>query len=195
MDAGSPSSDTSLRLEQDAGDDVGITDYTVVDYGSGYVAPIGSWIHLAFTSDASNARVYVNGVLTSTAPRAFDLTVDKLGTSNAFRNRSLLGLLDEVQIYDRVLTEPEIASLAVYSGRVRSDSGRALDGDFSGSFPSGDGTDGGDFISTFAIVPELPSVEEGSGGGNRGCGALGLEFLVPLGLISLLKRRRRATLA
>lgn len=34
---------------------------------------------------------------------------------------------------------------------VRSVSGRLLDGEFSGNFPSGNGIDGGDFVVDFAL--------------------------------------------
>ena len=35
-------------------------------------------------------------------------------------------------------------------------SGNALDGEFSGSFPSGDGVEGGDFVATFDVSPPVP---------------------------------------
>ncbi|HTF56495.1 MAG TPA: hypothetical protein VK661_04485, partial [Planctomycetota bacterium] len=96
--------------------------------------------------------------------------------------------------YPRILTGTEITSLAELTGCVRSAAGDAVDGEFSGGLPSGNGAAGGDFVSTFAIVPDPPSVvEEASGGGNRGCGALGIEVFIPLGILSLLKRRRRAS--
>ncbi len=193
MDRMATSTHTSLRLEQAAGNDLGITEYTIVDYGTGYVVPIGSWVHLAFTIDASErVRFYVNGALVHSGTQGWYLAVDKLGSATASRSQSLLGLLDEVQVYTRVLTDLEIAALATVTGCVRSASGRILDGDFSGALPSGDGVEGGDFLSTFMIAPvsappPAPSPEEG-GDGDNGCGAVGVEG--PLAWAALLMWRR-----
>jgi len=161
---------TSLRLEQvAAANQVGITEYTTVDYGFGYVAPLGTWVHLAFSSSGSNAQLHVNGVLTNTSSRGFNLHLDKLGSARANVTDSLTGLLSEVQVYTRVLSGAEIASLAALTGCVRNATGDVLDGEFTSVFPSGNGMAGGDFASTFAIVPDVPSGgEEGGGGGDRG---------------------------
>ena len=42
---------------------------------------------------------------------------------------------------------------------VLSVDGRALDGDFDGTLPSGDGTEGGDFVSLFAVAGLQPTLE------------------------------------
>ena len=126
MDRVATTTNTSLRLEQAAGNDVGFTEYTIVDYGSGYVASIGSWIHLVFACDSTELRFYVDGVLVHTAPNSWELSVDKLGSASAARSDSLLGYLDEIQVYDRILTDDEIASLAVISGCVQSAGGRVV---------------------------------------------------------------------
>ena len=44
------------------------------------------------------------------------------------------------------------------AAKLTDSGGNALDGDFSGTLPSGNGTFGGDFVTTFAVlhVPELP---------------------------------------
>ena len=200
IDTKEPDTNTSLRLRQSAGDDVGITEYGVIDYGSGYEAPLEEWIHLAFTSDASNARFYVNGVLENTAPRPFDLSVDMLGSAIVPRTYSLAGFLDEVQIYDRALTDAEIASLAVAPSGLRSVADQLLDGEFSGTLPSGDGVEGGDFVSTFRIIASPPPpppppppapVDPVPVRGEWGCGLLGIEPLLILALILLIQRRRR----
>lgn len=163
MDCPALTTGTSLRLEQvAASDQVGITEYTVVDYGFGYVAPLGTWVHLAFTSDGSNARLYVNGALQNTAPRAFNLHVDKLGSATTITTNSLIGLMDEVQVYSRVLTAGEISALATLTGGLRATGGEVLDGEFSGAFPSGNGAGGGDFVATFTVsaagIAAIPAV-------------------------------------
>ncbi len=192
MDCLASSTGTSLRLEQVfSGDQVGITEYTIVDHAFGYVAPLTTWIHLAYTSDASNARLFVNGALQATAPRAFNLSVDKLGSATTVRTHSLIGLLDEVQVYGRVLSGPEIAGLATLSGGIRSASGAVLDGEFSGAFPSGNGAGGGDFVAIFTVsatAPPLPVPVALSAGGS--CGVSGLEILIPVLLVSGWRSRR-----
>jgi methionine-rich copper-binding protein CopC len=188
MDRVATATHTSLRLEQATGNDLGITEYTIVDYGTGHIVPIGTWTHLAYVIDASSVRFYVNGALVQTGPKGFYLSVDKLGSASAARSHSLLGLLDEVQVYGRVLTEPEIVSLATISGCVRSVTGRVVDGDLSGPLPSGDGVEGGDFISTFTIGP-VPVDPGGNGDNQNGCGALGVEGPILWAAILLWRRR------
>jgi len=182
---------TSLRMEQvAAADQVGITEYTTVDEGFGYVAPLGRWVHLAFTSTGSVAQLYVDGVLADTASRGFNLHLDKMGSATALRTQSLTGLLSEIQVYSRILSGAEVEALAALTGCVRSTAGGVVDGEFTGAVPSGDGAAGGDFVSTFAIVHEAPSpVDEG--GGDDGCGLLGLEGPVILAVILLVRRRRK----
>lgn len=149
---------TSLRLEQIAtGDDVGITEYTAIDYGFGYATPSDRWVHLTFTSDSANARLYVNGVLQNTAPRGFNLHVDKLGSATTTRTHSMIGRLSEVQIYGRVLTGAEISSLAALNGAIRSMTGDVLNGEFPSGFPSGDTSAGGDFVTTFTVSSNPPA--------------------------------------
>lgn len=151
---------TSLQLEQIAtGDDVGITEYTVVNYGFGYFMPLSTWVHLTFSSDASNAKLYVNGSLFNTAPREFNLHVDKLGTARTTVTNSPFCVLNEVQVYSRLLTQAEITSLATLTGCIRSTQGVVLNGEYSGAFPSGSGSPGGDFVSTFTVssLPPPPT--------------------------------------
>jgi hypothetical protein len=59
--------------------------------------------------------------------------------------------MSEVQVYDRVLTPGEIASLATIGGCIKSTTGGVLDGEYTGSFPSGDAVPGGDFEALFGI--------------------------------------------
>ncbi|MCZ7649484.1 MAG: Ig-like domain-containing protein [Planctomycetota bacterium] len=79
--------------------------------------PNGQWLHVACTYDsASNARqTYFNGSLDAsstnhdnTGPGSFALTLGtRTGASDYFS-----GVLDDVRIYDRVLSAAEIAALA-----------------------------------------------------------------------------------
>ncbi len=46
------------------------------------------------------------------------------------------------------------------AGGILDLSGHALDGEFTGAFPSGDGTEGGDFEATFEIAVPAPTLQE-----------------------------------
>ena len=156
LDAAFGVNGTSVRMQQYADGQVGMTEYTVVDEGFGYTAPIGPWIHLAFSSDGTNARLHVDGVLVHTSPRAYNLHVTKLGSVSTILTHSMIGLLNEAQVYTRVLTGPEIASLATLAGCVRSATGEVLNGEFSGTFPTGNSSAGGDFTATFTVAASPP---------------------------------------
>lgn len=80
---------------------------------------IATWHYLVGTYDGAMGRVYVDGVLSFqdavTAPLAYtshavDIGCDDNGGSNSDQVYS--GILDDVQIYDRALTDTEIATLA-----------------------------------------------------------------------------------
>jgi hypothetical protein len=62
-------------------------------------------------------------------------------------------------------THPTSISLDVVSGGVRDAVGNALNGTFSGTLPSGNGTSGGDFVSTLP-VPVHKSKKPGKGHGR-----------------------------
>jgi VCBS repeat-containing protein len=74
----------------------------------------GDWHHVAMTYDATNIRLYVDGNLEQTGAIAVDtdrvhlLTIGEDSHSN---NRNFGGLIDEVAIWDRVLSDAEIGDL------------------------------------------------------------------------------------
>ncbi|MGB2829103.1 MAG: choice-of-anchor D domain-containing protein [Phycisphaerae bacterium] len=49
-------------------------------------------------------------------------------------------------------------TLTIKSYYFRDANGRQLDGEFSGTFPSGDGAEGGDFVCRFTVVPPPPMI-------------------------------------
>ena len=75
------------------------------------------WTHVVATSDGTNVRYYINGVpdgvvahgAWSTTPSQVKIGQDPAGTTQNF-----LGLIDEVRIYNRALTQEEIT--AAYNG-------------------------------------------------------------------------------
>ncbi|MBC7326949.1 LamG domain-containing protein [bacterium] len=79
---------------------------------------IGKWSHIAATYDGKVARIYVNGVLKGSAEA--ELTHDTgvkltIGKASWFEGAYFQGIIDEVKIYNRVLSEEEIR--ADYEGK------------------------------------------------------------------------------
>jgi hypothetical protein len=77
----------------------------------------GAWYHLAIVKSATAATLYVNGVLASTAADStqFDATLPRLviGVLGHDRlSRYFPGAIDEVYLYNRALSQGEVASLA-----------------------------------------------------------------------------------
>ena len=91
-------------------------DKTRVGINSTTAIQAGQFYHVAGTFDGQTARLYVNGVLEASAPA--NLTLDYssrslyLGSSGIpFFDGYFNGVLDEVQIYNRALSEAEIQSI------------------------------------------------------------------------------------
>lgn len=151
----------SFRLEQyNHTNKVGLTVPQSLDFAYNYTAPVGSWVHLAFVADGLQTALYVNGLFVqNNGGFAMGCSRDYLGSTDA---NSMRGLLDEVRLFSRRLTEAEIKSLAGLGGVVRGPTGLPLDGENLGSFPSGNGVDGGDFVSDFTIAHPTPFISFGS---------------------------------
>ncbi|MCP4391164.1 MAG: LamG domain-containing protein, partial [Gammaproteobacteria bacterium] len=95
---------------------VGGTWYDFVTSGIG-LAP-GNWYHIAATFDnfSNRVRLYLNGVemLTDTMTATPQVNGENvLIGSSAFGGEGWPGLLDDVRIYDRALSDQEIAELAM----------------------------------------------------------------------------------
>lgn len=71
--------------------------------------PLNTWAHLAFTFDNGNSYLYVNGIgeYKSIAVTSAGTTTDYLYLGYLL-NQAFSGLLDELKIYKRALTEAEI---------------------------------------------------------------------------------------
>jgi Concanavalin A-like lectin/glucanases superfamily len=80
-------------------------------------APIarGTWVHLATTYDGTTQRLFVNGVQVS--QRAVSGTIDvstgalRIGGNDVWAGEYFNGLIDEVRIFNRALSNGEIASV------------------------------------------------------------------------------------
>jgi hypothetical protein len=93
----------------------GATQITVT---SSQTATAGSWTHLVAVCDrgpAQQMRLYVGGVLSATvsAPAAWPSLPPETGTLHigASSTGNLIGAVDEVKLYQRALSAPEIAVL------------------------------------------------------------------------------------
>jgi len=76
---------------------------------------VGEWTHIAVTFDKTTARFYVNGVQTGTG--AFSFGSDReaaleFGCDNPGGGNPFNGAIDEVRLYDVVLTPAEVLTLA-----------------------------------------------------------------------------------
>jgi hypothetical protein len=78
--------------------------------GSAAIA-LNVWTHLAATYDGTTLRLYVNGALAGSTPLTgpLDTTTGPLRIGgNAIRSEWFNGLIDEVRVYNRALTQGEI---------------------------------------------------------------------------------------
>jgi len=84
--------------------------------GSGNpVLPIGEWAHVAVTFDGAIARFYVNSQMTGQGAFSFGSNKEAsmhIGSSDANGGNPFNGALDEVRLYDIVLSDAEISTLA-----------------------------------------------------------------------------------
>ena len=74
---------------------------------------INTWTHIAQTYDGTTLRLYVNGVLASSAARTGALEVNSsplsIGGTNAY-GEYFQGRIDDVRVYDRALSASELAT-------------------------------------------------------------------------------------
>jgi hypothetical protein len=81
----------------------------------GRVLPIGQWANVAVTFDGTTATFYINGEKTGSG--AFTFGTDptarmQFGSCQASGGNPFNGALDEVRLYNRALSQAEVASLA-----------------------------------------------------------------------------------
>jgi len=89
---------------------------------TGYVAPLNQWTHVAVTYESGLVKTYINGTLTHTY--AGSGTIGDVDSSqNDFRvggrqvtTQNFQGRLDEVRVYNLVLSASEVAALPSGSG-------------------------------------------------------------------------------
>ena len=100
--------------------DVGLLHFNTSRVNAGVDAPFKVWVHIATTYDGAipaTARIYVDGMLKGTvSPHTLgpvNAAVLKIGNSGGCPDfQRFIGVIDEVRIYDRALSEQEIDKLA-----------------------------------------------------------------------------------
>ncbi len=112
----------ALKLEQyDENSEVGYTYYSHFDEEFPYVTPLNSWVHLAFVGTPSGVTLYTNGVQAAAIANSADsvaLNASALGCDDYTVYSDYLDCtLDDVRIYNEVLSQQEIASIYAY-GRI-----------------------------------------------------------------------------
>lgn len=83
------------------------------------VAPVNMWHHVALSATATEAKLYINGILRGTSPRSpVSSTANpmRFGFTTNYGGSSFQGKLDEISFYDRALTESEIVAIAAGNG-------------------------------------------------------------------------------
>ena len=102
-----------------------------MQYRRNFVGPVGGtvvlneWTHLACVYDRVAARVYVNGEEVAAAPATQPIPASSLplgiGRVESLTSRNFDGLIDEVEIFNRALTEDEIRAIydAGSAGKIK----------------------------------------------------------------------------
>lgn len=81
-------------------------------------APPGAWHHLATTFDGTTKKIYVDGALVMASPEPDAIEYDNsqvvvgCDINNGMQVYPYTGMLDDLRVYSRALSDPEIAALA-----------------------------------------------------------------------------------
>lgn len=75
--------------------------------------PAGEWSHIAFVVEPTGVTLYLNGIGEKDirSPGMIDLTTMKIGSYQGWGSRNFNGLIDEVTIWTRPLTQNEIREM------------------------------------------------------------------------------------
>jgi len=82
---------------------------------TGHVLEVGQWTHVAVTFDGTTAKIYVDGVVVGEGGFSFGNDTEapmQIGAAAENSGNPFNGAMDEVRIYDIVLSEAEILELA-----------------------------------------------------------------------------------
>jgi len=89
------------------------------DYTANCVLEENSWIHIAITKTPTELKVYKNGECVATRTNssedswsAANGTVYRIGRDSRSEDTALNGMINDLRIYDHVLSKKEISALA-----------------------------------------------------------------------------------
>ncbi|MEN6425318.1 MAG: LamG domain-containing protein [Phycisphaerales bacterium] len=102
-----------LEVNRDAGT-IGFARYDVYPGSGSAKLPVGTWAHVAVTFDGTTARFYLNGAETGNG--GFSFGQDKqaavhFGSDDPNGGNAFNGALDDVRLYDKVLSADEVKAL------------------------------------------------------------------------------------
>lgn len=178
-----PSDDLWFNVNTTAGQDkLGIYFQDLASpgyYESTAPIPRNTFTHVSATWDGSFVRLYINGVLDSQNGTTGSVNIDSsswmIGASEGLQSTMFFnGIIDEVRVYNRALSGPEIYSL-YSSGSIRRSTPTNLGLIAHWSFNEGIGTQAGDFSGTgnhgtLQSFSEPPTATSGWGAGRFGTG-------------------------
>ncbi len=88
------------------------SDGSEVNLNAGSGLPVGEWTYLAGTFDGTTMKLYVNGNLVGTLATSAPIDVTggvlRIGADDVWQDESFPGVIDEVRIYNRALSQAEI---------------------------------------------------------------------------------------
>lgn len=102
---------------------------------TGTIFTTGKWVHVTITGKSGEQKLYLNGNEYASSTSTNDLVVNNLKNAALFLginwwDKSFAGLMDDVLVYDRVLSADEVKALYENNGSPIVDSG-TVDGDAS----------------------------------------------------------------
>jgi hypothetical protein len=108
--------DLTYSLYANSSTDEPNADYTSggaeIGLNGGGTLPVGAWSHLAMTFDGAMLRLFVNGLpvasVASTGPIDVTTGVLRIGGNDVWWGQGFPGVIDEVRIYSRALSQQEI---------------------------------------------------------------------------------------
>ena len=105
------SSSPDFQIDVD-GSDPGVYRYWGTQAGATFGPVTSDWVHLAASCDGTETKIYYNGLLVDTLD-AVDTNFGRLGIgTNRGTNQPFAGSIDDVRVYNRALSEAEVAGLA-----------------------------------------------------------------------------------
>lgn len=94
---------------------LGFTVYNVLDYGfdpvpgKSLVVPLNEWSHITFRKNTEGTQVFINGEMVGTTTITINLPVETFGGRRDIDWDSMDGFMDEVVVFDRAISDFELA--------------------------------------------------------------------------------------